>query len=78
MSDTYVDYRAVARNVASISEEATAVFHRQVKAHTFPISSALDALPPGVKAYLLIQEAEIKRLAEDVQFCRNRLAALPV
>lgn len=74
---TFVDWRAVSRNVASISEEATGVFHRQVKAHTLKLVDALDALPPGIKAYLLVQDREIKRLAEEVQFCRNRLAGLP-
>lgn len=88
--ETYVDYRGVARNVGSISEEATAVFDRQVKAHTFPLDDALDALPPGVKAWLYLQRqkldlaermhgelaARVATLEGEVAFLRNRTSAL--
>jgi hypothetical protein len=79
----FVNYEQVARNLAASVPDGPAIFHRQVRAHTFPLDSALDALPPGIKAWLFLlrgkidtQSRQITQMGQDIELLESRLARL--
>lgn len=74
--ETYTDYRGVARNLAQVVPDGRAIFERQVKAHTLPLDDALDALPPGVKAWLYLQRSKLVLADRTMVQMGNEIEAL--